>query len=168
MCSRYWSGDAVLQLAAVHLQSKVPRVPIQLPDELELISILQHHTNFFKVLSTNRVLLGMAMPLFCVLCHGLSSNLLSQKCVCVSAHINTYCAFTKTRLAINLPTTEPSPVCILSCAKRCFLDQNFGIVLQSSASWTHISVCLFLFLNRPWTLLCLCVWLNNQSMLHME
>lgn len=29
VCSRYWSSDAVLQLAAVHFQSKVPWIPIQ-------------------------------------------------------------------------------------------------------------------------------------------
>lgn len=88
MCSRYWSGDAVLQLAAVHFQSKVPWIPIQLPDELELISILQLHSKYEQEVPQSAVnkqgaVHGNATCLFAS--HGLSSNLLSQKCVCQHA-----------------------------------------------------------------------------------
>ncbi|KAF3837815.1 hypothetical protein F7725_009583 [Dissostichus mawsoni] len=71
----YWSGDAVLQLAVVHIQSKVPWISIQLPDDLELNNASNFKASmnreFPKMLSTSRVL-SMEMPLFCWLSHGLS------------------------------------------------------------------------------------------------
>lgn len=168
VCSRYWSGGAVLQLAAVSLQSKVPWLPIQvgtetqsgftcshwlvprwlnvllsllqLPDDLMLTSILQLHSQYEQealqsAVSRPGAANGNATFLFCFV----SSSVEPKVCV----HIHTVPSFYKDSFANNRAIT--SVISKLSCARRCFLHQNSGIVSSSSCSWTQLSVCFFLF-----------------------
>lgn len=120
MHSRYWPGDAVLQLAVVHFQSQVPWIPIQLPDELRLMKILQFQSKCKlkerKFLSAiNRVLSTAAMQNFFPN-YNLMFIMLNSKLDTVCLYkISASNKFAKNRAFI---TTVHSK---LSSAKRCLL-----------------------------------------------